>query len=109
MKLIGALGFAGLLGMAVTVYGSSFVIDNFSCADSVSLAGASGFNSSYISCPGSIGGEREDFILVGGGSDTSLTTMNSNPPTGAITGTFGSGIDAYEGMVWSGSTTGWDL
>jgi len=37
MKLISASVFAGFLGVAVMAYGSSFVIDNFSCPDSVSV------------------------------------------------------------------------
>jgi hypothetical protein len=109
MKLHTAFVVVSFLAASTLAHGSTLVIDNFTCPDSVSLTGASGFNGSFISCPGSIGGEREDFILVGGGSATSLSTMNSNPPTGAITGTLGSGITGYEGMDWTGSTTGWDL
>ena len=49
MKLIATLVFAGFLGTAVMAHGSSFVIDNFSCPDSVTLdgpAGATAFNAS---------------------------------------------------------------
>lgn len=105
MKLISAV-LTGFLGTVVAGYGSTVVIDNFTCPDSVSETGSTasgpgtGFNSSTISCPGSIGGEREDFFLIPTGPDNSVSTMNSNPPTGAITGTFGSGITEYEGMVW---------
>jgi len=99
------LGF--FLAAAVSAHGATIVFDNFSCANSVTLTGATGFNSSTISCPGSLGGQREDFILVtsSAGTSSSVTTMNSNPPTGAITGTFGSGIDASEGMVWGNLST----
>jgi hypothetical protein len=94
-------GFVFVTLLAAAVCADADTIDNFSCPDSVSLTGASGFNDNVITCPGSIGGGREDFIYVGGGSDTSVSTMNSNPPTGAITGTFGSGITGYEGMYWA--------
>jgi len=53
--------FAGVASMAAR--GSSLVIDNFSCSDTVTLdgpAGATAFNASFISCPGSIGGNRRE-------------------------------------------------
>jgi len=99
--------FAGVASMAAR--GSSLVIDNFSCSDTVTLdgpAGATAFNASFISCPGSIGGNREDFVanLTGdgasGGSAGSVSTITTNPPANAITGTFGSGIIGFEGMQW---------
>jgi hypothetical protein len=111
--LLAAVLSTGFLGMAVTAYGSSFVIDNFSCADSVSLTGSAvagpgetspegaGFNSSYVSCPGSLGGQREDFLLIPSGPGTSVSTIDSTG-SGAITGTFGPGITEYEGMTWTG-------
>jgi len=110
MKLIATSVFAGFLSTAVMAYGSDIVIDNFSCSDSVSLTGT-GFNNSFVSpCTGAIGGEREDFILNNGGSGSSVSTMTSNPPTGAITGTFGSGLSqSFEGMQWSGSKLDSDL
>ncbi|MGP0070835.1 MAG: PEP-CTERM sorting domain-containing protein [Bryobacteraceae bacterium] len=92
--------FGIFLAAAVSAHGATIVFDNFSCPDSVSLTGASGFNDNVITCSGSLGGEREDFLLISGGSSSSVTTMNSNPPTGAVTGTFGSGIDEFAGMVW---------
>jgi hypothetical protein len=42
MKLISAV-FAGFLGMAVMACGNTFVIDNFSCPDSVSATGPAVF------------------------------------------------------------------
>ncbi len=115
MRFRTGLLFATFLVAAVSAYGSTIVIDNFSCPDSVTLdgpAGATAFNASFVSCPGSIGGEREDFIAnfteggASGGSAGSVSTMNSNPPAGAITGTFGSGIIGFEGMVWGNGTGG---
>ena len=107
MKLINASVFAGFLSTAAMAFGGSFVIDNFSCADSVSVTVPGG--NSFISCPGSIGGEREDFFVFLSGPSDSVSTINSNPPAGAITGTFGPGITGYAGMGWSGSTSAWDL
>jgi hypothetical protein len=107
--------FVTFLATAMSAHGS-IVIDNFSCFDSVTLDGPAGptaFNASYISCPGSIGGEREDFIAnltpgASGGSAGSVSTIKSNPPTGAITGTFGNGITGAEGMNWGDTPTGFD-
>jgi hypothetical protein len=104
MKLTAAFVFAGFLGTAVMGYGSDIVIDNFSCPDSVSVTGTS-FNSNYISCPGSLGGERQDFFVYLNGPSDSVSTINSNPPAGAITGTFGPGITGYEGMGWGVTPT----
>lgn len=72
----------------------------------VPTALAFGFNATFVSCPGSLGGEREDFIylLTGSGSSTSVSAISSNPPTGAIKGTFGSGLTGYEGMNWGNPT-----
>jgi hypothetical protein len=104
MKLISAV-FAGFLGMAVMACGNTFVIDNFSCPDSVSATGPAVFTFSQISCPGSIGGARLDYLIELSGPSGSVSTINSNPPTGAITGTFGAGITGFEAMEWTGSTT----
>jgi hypothetical protein len=91
------------------VASADVTIDNFSCPDSVTLdgpAGATAFNAKFISCPGSLDGFREDFIanLTGngasGGSASSVSTITTNPPAGAITGTFGSGITGFEGIQW---------
>jgi len=83
-------------------------IDNFSCSDSVTLdgpAGPSAFENSFIACPGSLGGEREDFIEnqtpgASGGSASSVSTITTDTAANSITGTFGSGITGTEGMVW---------
>src|SRR5271155_1173125 len=104
MKLTGAFVFASFLGTAVMAYGSDIDIDNFSCPDSVNLTGT-GFENSYISCPGSLGGEREDFFVYLNGPSDSVSTINSNPPAGAITGTFGPGITGYAGMAWGDTPT----
>ena len=64
MRLHTGLLFVTFLAATVSAHGSNIVIDNFSCSDSVSLTGATGFNNSFISCPGSLGGEREDFIII---------------------------------------------
>lgn len=116
MKLIGTSVFALLLGTAAMAYGGTIVIDNFTCADSVSQTG---FNntSSVVSCPGSLGGERGDTIFINNftGSFTtaedSVSTINSNPPTGAITGMIGTQLIGDDVMTWFGSTTPgvWDL
>lgn len=100
---------AALAAMAFLVSGicaraNVLVIDSFTCADTVSLTGSGFFTSGFNACASALGGEREDFIFQSGPS-TSTSTMNSNPPAGAITGTFGAGINAAEGMEWSGSTT----
>ena len=85
-------------------------IDNFSCSDSVSQTGP-GDSASSISCPGSIGGERNDTIFLPSGSGDAVSTINSNPPTGAITGTIGSGLIGNDVLTWFGTTTPgvWDL
>jgi hypothetical protein len=110
MKLIGALGFAGFLGVAAMAHGSSFVIDNFSCSDSVTQTGP-GDTSSTIACPGSVGGFRSDVIFLPSGSGDAASTINSDPPAGAITGTIGSGLSGAEVMTWFGTSTpgDWDL
>jgi hypothetical protein len=110
MKVIGTLGFAGFLSIAVMAYGNSFVIDNFSCADSVSQTGP-GDTSSTIACPGSVGGFRSDVIFLPSGSGDAVSTINSNPPAGAITGTIGSGLSGADVMTWFGTSTPgvWDL
>jgi hypothetical protein len=106
MRLRAGLVFAIFLTAAVSAHANGIVVfDNFSCADSVGVTGAAGFNDNVITCPGSLGGEREDFLLVSGGSGGSVSTLSSNPPSGAITGTFGAGIDEYEGMVWGNVAT----
>ena len=104
MKLIVGVVFAGLLGTAVSAHASSLVIDNFSCADSLSTAGPV-FASNVISCPGAIGGVRENAIFFTGGSGSSISTIDSNPPGGEITGTIGSGLTAVDILGWFGTTT----
>ena len=66
-----------------------------------------------ITCPGSIGGQREDFIAnltpgASGGSASSVSTITTNPPANAITGTLGNGIIGAEGMNWGDTSTGFD-
>jgi hypothetical protein len=80
------------------------VIDNFSCADSLTTTGPV-FTSSEISCPGSIGGFREDAIFFTGGTGSAASSLASNPPAGAIAGTIGSNLTGDAIMIWSGSTT----
>jgi hypothetical protein len=110
MRLNGAFVIASLLGTAVMAYGSSFVIDNFSCSDSVTQTGP-GDTSSTIACPGSVGGFRSDVIFLPSGSGDAVSTINSNPPSGAITGTIGSGLSGADVMTWFGTSTPgvWDL
>jgi hypothetical protein len=110
MKLISASVFVGLPGTSVMGHASSFVIDDFSCSDSVSQTGV-GATESFVSCPGSLGGFRGDTIVLPGGSADAVSTMNSNPPTGEITGTIGSGLSGGDVMTWFGSTKPgeWDL
>jgi hypothetical protein len=84
--------------------GSSFVIDNFSCPDSVSQIGPVILNSSTISCPGSVGGARLDYLIGLSGPSTSVSTLDSTG-SGSVTGTFGTGITGFDGMEWTGSTT----
>ena len=100
------IGLLSVLFLTATVsaYGFDIVIDNFSCSDSASVTGTS-FKSSFISCPGSLGGEREDFFVFLSGPSDSVSTINSNPPAGAITGTFGPGITGFEGMIWGATPT----
>jgi hypothetical protein len=107
----------GLIALVVLLFARAAMadvsIDNFSCSDSLTITGegpfSDGFDSSFISCPGSIGGTREDFILVGSGVSSSAVTTISSNGAGAITGTFGSGISGYEGMNWSGPSHANDL
>jgi hypothetical protein len=110
MRLNEAFVIASLLGTAVMAYGSSFVIDNFSCSDSVTQNGP-GDTSSTIACPGSVGGFRSDVIFLPSGSGDAVSTINSNPPSGAITGTIGSGLSGADVMTWFGTSTPgvWDL
>lgn len=110
MKLIGVFVLAGFLSATVMTYGSTIVIDNFTCADSVTQTGV-GSTTSLVSCPGSTGGSRTDGIFLPGGSGEAVSTINSNPPPGAITGTIGSGLSGEDVMVWAGSTMpgAWDL
>lgn len=104
MKLIGTSVFAGFLSMAVMAYGGTLVIDNFTCSDSVTQTGVGSTNSAIV-CPGSLGGSRLDGIFLPGGSGSAQSTINSNPPADAITGTIGTGLSGGDVMVWSGSTT----
>jgi hypothetical protein len=99
----------GTFLMAVfSARGSAIVIDNFSCADSVSTAGPV-FAGNQISCPGSIGGVRGDSIFFTGGSGNNPSTLSSG--SGSITGSIGSGLDGQDILVWTGSTVGgdWEL
>ncbi|MBV9744279.1 MAG: PEP-CTERM sorting domain-containing protein [Acidobacteriia bacterium] len=109
LKLLTEASTALVVLLLARVASADIIIDNFSCSDTVSLsgpAGATAFNASFISCPGSIGGNREDFIanLTGngasGGSAGSLSTVITNLPANAVVGTFGSGIIGFEGMQW---------
>jgi hypothetical protein len=101
VRLRAGLVFATFLMAAVSAYGDGLIVfDNFSCSNSVGFTGASGFNENLVPCAGSLGGEREDFLDVSGGSSNSVSTINSDPPSGAITGTFGDGINGFAGMVW---------
>ena len=110
MRLHTALVCVSFLAASMLAHGSTLVIDNFTCAASVSQTG---FNntSSLVSCPGSLGGERGDTIFITSftGSFTtaenSVSTMNSNPPTGAITGLIGTDLIGDDVMTWFGSTT----
>jgi hypothetical protein len=83
----------------------NLLIDDFSCTDSLNTTGAI-FTNSFISCPDSIGGVREDAIFFSGGTGNAASSLASNPPAGAIAGTIGSNLDGSVIMLWSGSTTG---
>jgi hypothetical protein len=114
MKLIRAFVFAGFLGTGVMAYGNTLVIDNFSCADSVTQTGF-GATNSFVSCPGSIGGFRQDSIFINdftGDFNTakdSVSTINSNPPAGAITGTIGNDLIGADIMIWGLQSGAYDL
>jgi hypothetical protein len=87
------------------------VIDNFSCPDSLTQTGFGGTSTS-ITCAGSIGGFRSDVIFVNGGTGTtSVSTLDSNPPPGALTGTIGPNLVGQDVFLWMGSPTAgdWDL
>jgi hypothetical protein len=111
MRLIVAFAFAGFLGTAVVALGSTLVIDNFTCPASVSQTGLGATNST-VSCPGALGGFRQDTISVDGftgdftTAENSVSTLNSNPPADAITGTIGSGLVGGEIMIWGASSVG---
>jgi hypothetical protein len=94
--------------MALCISGNAradgFVIDNFSCADSISTTGPV-FTNNIISCPGSVGGFREDGLFFTGGTGSAASSIASNPPAGAITGTIGANLDGSAIMVWQGSST----
>ncbi len=102
MKLISVFIFTGFLSMAVASYGSTLVIDNFSCSDSVSTTGPV-FANSVISCASAIGGARGDSIFFTGGSGSSSSTLTSGG--GEITGTIGSGLMGVDILGWFGTTT----
>lgn len=104
MRLRTAFVVVSFLVVGVSAHGSSFVIDNFTCTDSISQTGVGSTNSGIV-CPGSLGGSRLDGIFLPGGSGSSQSTMNSNPPADAITGTIGTGLSGEDIMIWSGSTT----
>jgi hypothetical protein len=110
MRLHTALVVVSFLAAGISAHGSSFVIDNFSCSDSVTQTGP-GDTSSTIACPGSLGGFRSDVIFLPSGSGDAVSTINSNPPAGAITGTIGSGLSGADVMTWFGTSTPgvWDL
>jgi len=105
MRIRPSFLFANFLAAVVSAHGATIVFDNFSCPDSVSQTGP-GFNASFTTCAGSIGGFREDFLDIPSGPSTSVSTMNSDPPAGAITGTFGPGISEYAGMDWGNKPGG---
>src|ERR1700744_1702255 len=107
MKLTGAFAIAIFSGMA---YGSTFVIDNFTCSASISQIGV-GSTNSFVSCPDSLGGNRADGIFLPAGSGNSVSTVNSNPPADAITGTIGTGLSGEEIMIWGDTNPlgGFDL
>jgi|SRR5579863_1471622 len=114
MRLHTALAVVSFLAASTSAHGSSFAIDNFSCADSISLTGSAvagpgeatnGFNASFVPCPGSLGGVREDFFVIPTGPADSVSTIESSG-NGAITGTFGSGISENEGINWGGPVLG---
>ncbi len=110
MRLHAALVVVSFLAASMMAHGSTFVIDNFSCADSISQTG---FNNtkSEITCPGSLGGSRGDNIFNTNftGSFTTaenaVSTINSNPPSGEITGTIGTDLVGEDIMTWFGTTT----
>jgi hypothetical protein len=102
MKVIAAFVFAGFLGTAVMAYGGTIVIDNFTCADSVSTTGPV-FARNVISCASAIGGARGDSIFFTGGSGSSSSTLTSGG--GEITGTIGSGLTGVDILGWFGTTT----
>jgi hypothetical protein len=100
--------FAGVL-VALCISGDAraegLVIDNFSCADSLSTTGPV-FTNNYIACLGSVGGVREDVLFFTGGTGSVASSLASNPPAGAISGTVGANLDGNAIMLWTGSTTG---
>lgn len=102
--------FATFLATALSAYGSTIVIDNFSCPDSVSQTGA-GDTENFVTCPGSLGGFRGDTIFLPSGSGDAESTIESNPPSGEITGTIGSGLSGGDVLTWFGSSSpgDWDL
>jgi PEP-CTERM motif len=114
MRLVGGLLFVGLLATGVLAYGDTLVIDNFSCADSVTQTGF-GATNSFVSCPGSLGGFRQDSIFINGftgdfnTAKNSISTINSNPPTGAITGTIGNDLIGADIMIWGLKSGAYDL
>jgi hypothetical protein len=68
-----------------------------------------------VSCPGSIGGFRQDSIFINNftgdftTAENSISTINSNPPTGAITGTIGNDLVGAEIMIWGLQSGAYDL
>lgn len=102
--------FATFLATALSAYGSTIVIDNFSCPDSVSQTGA-GDTENFVTCSGSLGGFRGDTIFLPSGSGDAVSTIESNPPDGELTGTIGSGLSGGDVLTWFGSTSAgdWDL
>ena len=108
MKLRSAFVVAGLLVAGISANGDLIVIDSFTCGDTVTQTGLGDTNSA-VSCSSAIGGLRQDTIFVTGGSGSSVSSLDSNPPVGEITGTIGSGLSGSDVLIWGLQSGVYDL
>lgn len=99
---------AGVVALCISgnARADGILIDDFGCADSLNTAGPIFVTSGPISCSSAIGGIRGDSIFFTGGTGSAASSIASNPPAGAITGTIGPNPDGAVVMTWTGSTTG---
>jgi PEP-CTERM motif-containing protein len=99
MKSLRLFAQVAFFGMACTAYAS--VIDDFNCANSVSVTGT-GISTVPVTCADSLGGSRVDSVVIFGGTSVPVSTLTSGG--GTITGTIAGGQSGFGVMIWAGTT-----